>query len=73
MHPNLTFSVDYKHEKMAIYEDGKLVEMNGCDDGYCFCEQVIPKIGKIRFAFEILKINGLGWCEVGIGFREKIK
>ncbi|CAD8118920.1 unnamed protein product [Paramecium primaurelia] len=71
MFPNLTFSTDYKHDKMNIDENGKHAEMSGDDSGYCICEQMIPKIGKIRFAFEILRIDG--WCEVGIGFREMIK
>ncbi|CAD8145730.1 unnamed protein product [Paramecium pentaurelia] len=35
------------------------------------CEKVIPKIGKIHFEFEILRISQ--WCEIGIGFREMIK
>ncbi|CAK77381.1 unnamed protein product (macronuclear) [Paramecium tetraurelia] len=67
-----TFSANYKHNDMVIGDNGKIVDDTSSNGGgYCMCEKVIPKIGEIRFEFEILRIAN--WCEVGIGFREMIK
>ncbi|CAD8129553.1 unnamed protein product [Paramecium sonneborni] len=71
MYLNLTFSFYYKHNDILISNNGKIVDNGDGVWGYCMCEQVIPKTGKILFAFEILRIDH--WCEVGIGFREMIK
>ncbi|CAD8145734.1 unnamed protein product [Paramecium pentaurelia] len=67
----LTFSYNYKHNDIVISDNGKIVDIGNNSNGYCMCEKVIPKIGKIHFEFEILRITQ--WCEIGIGFREMIK
>ncbi|CAD8124040.1 unnamed protein product [Paramecium sonneborni] len=60
-----------KHNDIQISDNGKIIEIGEGIWGNCMCKQVIPKTGKIRFAFEMLGIGKE--CLIGIGFREIVK
>ncbi|CAD8162602.1 unnamed protein product [Paramecium octaurelia] len=53
---SLLFSNTQKHSNYQISENGKVITdiINDGKACYCLCDQAIPKIGKIQFAFQIL-------------------
>ncbi|CAD8192437.1 unnamed protein product [Paramecium pentaurelia] len=64
---NLEQEKQNKIELKKVSEGGKVVaDTNNSGWCFCFCEQVIPKTGKIQFAFQILSGS---YFMVGIGFR----
>ncbi|CAD8214407.1 unnamed protein product [Paramecium octaurelia] len=66
----LQYSNIYKSNNCSISDGGKIAEC-GSNPGFCICEQMIPKFGITKFAFQVIEKSG--WLFFGIGIREIIK
>ncbi|CAD8215407.1 unnamed protein product [Paramecium octaurelia] len=66
----LTFSTTYKHNTCSVTQNGKVIENNSGFWYCCMCDQMIPKNGKIQFAFKIIELS---YLMIGIGFRDIVQ
>ncbi|CAD8214408.1 unnamed protein product [Paramecium octaurelia] len=53
----LQYSNIYKSNNCSISDGGKIAEC-GSNPGFCICEQMIPKFGITKFAFQVIEKSG---------------